>query len=291
VPSGDAWVIDAQPDDAVRAGPLRFDVLAGLVRTEAEVDPASVPAEQRLEGLEVDLYAGRQVVCRIALGPLALSGHAEWQSFDRVSLDLPGPPDAPEPTDEELQRASTRLAPRWLVARLPDDPSCTGATWGRLARLPPPAFAEELPSPALDAPFETLIGTAAWETHQAAFVEHEQNAMQWGHTPTGGTWTDDPSTVRRGRAFRFRGQEHVLVGIEGGEPCSFRALLRGLFRRSARGHEMLWNDEGLDVEGLLVDLDVDGRLELVTPFLAGTLEGDAPWYWTDTRAAHHGCGC
>jgi hypothetical protein len=290
LPSGSAFVLSASPGEAVRAREPRTGIVGPLAMSEAEVDSESLPREQRLEAQEVDLYEGAEHVCRVRLGRLALAKQAEWEGFDAAMLGVDAPPDGKEPAREVMARAALDYAGDWLVASLPDEPSCARAEWGRLASLPPPVFAVHLAEPDVRTPLARFEATDIWSQHQKSYEEHEQTAMRWGVTPTGGRWADDTSAKLRARAFRFAGQELVLVSIEAGEPCSFQAALSGLFRARPRGLDTVWIQEAADTDGLLVDLDGDGELERVHDLGAASLQG-GEWSWTVTRPARFGCSC
>lgn len=291
LPSGSAFVLSASPAEALRAREPRVEILGPLAVSEAEVELQTVPPEQRLEGQEVDLYEGAELLCRVRLGRLALVKQAEWEGFDPAVLGVDAQPGGKQPQPHATARAALDYAGEWLVASLPDEPACARASWGRLAALPAPDFAAPRSEPDPGAALDRLEVTELWSTHQKSYEEHEATAAtQWGVTPTGGRWADDPSSTLRARAFRFAGQELVLVSVEAGEPCSFRASLSGLFRIGGRGLETVWIQEGHEIDGLLVDLDGDGELERVDSRGVGSLES-GEWSWTITQPARFGCSC
>lgn len=291
LPGDSAFVLSSAPAGELRAREPLVEIVGALAMSVAELDPESVPPPLRLEGQEVDLYDGAERVCRVRLGRLALAKQAEWEGFDPVVLGVDTAPGAKTPARDLMARAALGYAGEWLVARLPDDPACARASWGRLASLPAPAFAAPLPEPDVGAALARLEASELWSAHQKSYEEHEATAStQWGVVPTGGRWADDGSARLHTRAIHFDGRELVLVSIEAGEPCSFRASLGGMFHRGARGLATEWIVEGHEIDGLLVDLDGDGELERVDERGAGSLRG-GEWSWTVTEPARFGCGC
>lgn len=291
LPSERAFVLSSSPADGLRGREPLVEIVGALAMSVAEVEPESVPPAQRLEGQEVDLYDGAERVCRVRLGGLALAKQAEWEGFDPVVLGVDAAPGAKEPAPEVMARAALDYAGEWLVARLPDDPACARATWGRLASLPSPVFAEPLSEPDARPAIARLEASELWGAHQKSYEEHEATAAsQWGVTPSGGRWADDGSARLRTRAVQFAGRRLVLVSIEAGEPCSFRASIGGMFHVGARGLATEWIVEGHEIDGLLVDLDGDGELERVDERGAGSLRG-GDWSWTITQPARFGCSC
>jgi hypothetical protein len=294
-------ILEASADDAWRTSEPALlgggPAAGGLVELSAEIDSSRLPDTHRLSGQRFALYRGTTHLCDVSLGHLSLAGELWEPGFDWAG----SPQRTPPATPREIADEAWGYASKWLVADVKLDAACAGATWGRLASLPPievASITDVSPGDAARA-WSELPKLDGYDATQSAFVDWETAnaaASSSAATPTLGPWESSPTAARSEWAFAWHGTTYVAVGASIGETCGFHGELFGAFRVVRGRLTRVARRDAVPPSGILVDLNHDGLLEVlsgadgdgeksVQPFL----DDDGPRVFVS--AASPGCPC
>lgn len=281
------WIaLDEAADEVVGSGPeLRSDPATGFTALEAKARLAALDRELLLEGRSFDLYEGETRLCTVRSGPVRILGvtSTPFENIDEGAGERPA-------TAADLWSYTRRF-----VALPFDVPAeCRKATWARLSELPEPRFArtrEAMVDAATTEREAQFRGAPAWRELQQRFDE----ARASGSTAATGMWDEAGSLVETTWLAPGTSASWTVRQAVWDEGCGATGALTLAWRDDAQGVSMIYAAEERFAIDVVLDLDGDGRLEMIgsswggrelRPFF-GTGEGTLRAY----TVPEHGCPC
>lgn len=215
------------------------------------IAPGALPESHRVSGFSVDLYDGDKMVAEMPLGTVWIAG----MTYD---FDEPRQPSSePRPSSQWIAEDARKNGTRWLVADL-GSAVPKEVDWARLSILPNPELPAMTPAePEVYQRAEALLRREQqFASAQESFEAHYASINQPKPTDR---WED--SGDLRVTTFTHRGQRFAYARIEGGEACSFNAIIARLYRINGAALEPAGELTSYDVPEVLLDSDGDGELE------------------------------
>lgn len=281
------WIALDDADDAVvgSAPELRSDPATGFTALEAKAKVAALDRELLLEGRSFDLYDGETRLCTVRSGPVRVLGvtSTPFENIDEGAGERPA-------TAADLWSYTRRFVA--LPFDVPAD--CRKAEWARLSELPEPRFArtrEAAADPGSAEREAQFRGAPAWRELQQRFDE----ARASGSTAATGLWDEAGSLVETTWLAPGTSASWTVRQAVWDEGCGATGALTLAWRDDTRGASMIYAQEERFAVDVVLDLDGDGRLEMIGSSWGG--RELRPFFGTgeETLRAYtvpeHGCPC
>lgn len=263
---------------------------------EKDVDPDRLaPHLRELEGTAVDLYGPGGKVCTARLGALAVVAEVNGDAYgyyEDGDLDEEGK--ATTAGGRKIRRRVWRNAERWLMADLEAGEDCAGALFGRSSALPAPSLlTPRRQSVAQRVKADFLAGASdALESRYRTFRESEVEAEEAASWPAWPQFVRD--TYERRVYVDGAGEARAVYQLVGDVESTCGWGFGDYYSRidaKDPGTAGLSESSLMAPPSLMVDIDGDGRFELLTGGYDTALHDADGNYVMSAERPFEGCPC